>query len=174
MSKLAIAGLVALCITGISPVYAQSPATTGYAQPSESDLKAFNDRRIEIVKFALQLTPAQEKYWPAVEAAIRSRGEMRRARLAQLASLANDQRERNVIELLRERADGLTQRGESLKKLVDAWQPLHESLDERQKMRLRFLAVVVLREIRDAVESRMMQSDEDEEFTIISPTIGQR
>ena len=76
--------------------------------------------------------------------------------------------------LLRERADGLTQRGESLKKLVDAWQPLYESLDERQKLRLRFLAVAVLREIRDAAESRMMQSDEDEEFVIVSPTIGQR
>ena len=174
MSKLAIAGLVALCITGLSPAYAQSPATTGHALPSEADLKAFNERRIEIVKFALQLTPAQEQHWPAVEAAIRSRGEMRRARLARLASLVNDRRDPNVIELLRERADGLTQRGESLKKLVDAWQPLYESLDERQKVRLRFLAVVVLREVRDAVESRMMQSDEDEEFATIGPTIGQR
>jgi len=174
MSKLAIAGLVALCITGVSPVYAQPPTTTGHALPSEADLKAFNERRIEIVKFALQLTPAQEKHWPAVEAAIRSRGEMRRARLARLTSLANDRREPDVIELLRERANGLTQRGESLKKLVDAWQPLYESLDERQKLRLRFLAVVVLREVRDAVESRMMQSDEDEEFAPIVPTIGQR
>lgn len=173
MSKLAIAGLVALCLTGISPVYAQSPATTGYGLPSEADLKAFNDRRIEIVKFALQLTPAQEKYWPAVEEAIRARGESRRARLARLASLANDPRERNAIELLRERADGLAQRAASLRKLVDAWQPLYDSLDERQKLRLRFLAVVVLREIRDAVESRMMQTDDDDDF-VGSPTIGQR
>ena len=82
--------------------------------------------------------------------------------------------EASIATLLRERADGLTQRGESLKKLVDAWQPLYESLDERQKLRLRFLAVAVLREIRDAAESRMMQSDEDEEFVIVSPTIGQR
>ena len=176
MSRLTIAGLVALCITGISPVYAQSPGTAGYAQqlPSEADLKAFNERRIEIVKFALQLTPAQEKYWPAVEEAIRARGEMRRTRLARLASLANDPRERNVIELLRERADGLAQRGASLKKLVDAWQPLYDSLDERQRMRLRFLAVVVLREIRDAAESRMMQSDDDEEFDIVGPPMGRR
>ena len=99
---------------------------------------------------------------------------MRRARLARLASLANDQRERNVIELLRERADGLTQRGASLKKLVDAWQPLYDSLDERQKTRLRILAVVVLREIRDAVENRMMQSDDDEDFVMVAPTTGQR
>ena len=51
-------------IFGISPFYARSPATTGYALPSEADLKAFNDRRIEIVKIALQLTPAQEKCGP--------------------------------------------------------------------------------------------------------------
>jgi hypothetical protein len=176
MSKLAIAGLVALCISGISsPVYAQSPTTTGYAQPSEADLKAFNDRRIEIVKFALQLTPTQEKHWSAVEEAIRARGEARRARLARLASLANDPRERSPIELLRERADGMAQRAASLKKLVDAWQPLYDSLDERQKLRMRFLAVVVLREIRDAAESRMMQSDDDDDdFVIVGPTIGRR
>ena len=175
MSKLTIAGLTALFIAGISPVYAQPPGTTGYTQqlPSEADLKAFNDRRIEIVKFALQLTPAQEKYWPAVEEAIRARGESRRARLARLASLVNDPRERNAIELLRERADGLAQRAASLRKLVDAWQPLYDSLDERQKLRLRFLTVVVLREIRDAVESRMMQTDDDDDF-VGSPTVGQR
>jgi len=175
MSKLTIAGLTALFIAGISPVYAQSPGTTGYTQqlPSEADLKAFNDRRIEIVKFALQLTPAQEKYWPAVEETIRARGESRRARLARLASAADDQRERNAIELLRARADGLAQRAASLNKLVDAWQPLHDTLDERQKMRLRLLTVVVLREIRDAAESRMMQGDDDDDLGV-SPTIGQR
>jgi zinc resistance-associated protein len=163
MSKLTIAAFVALCIGGTSPAYAQHPAAMGpgLQLPSEADLKAFNERRIEIVKFALQLTPAQEKYWPAVEEAIRARGEMRRARLARLASFAKDPGERTVIELLRERADSLTQRGASLKKLVDAWQPLYQSLDARQQTRLRLLAMVVLREIRDAAESRMMQADDD-------------
>ena len=80
---------------------------------------------------------------------------------ARLASLANDPRERGAIELLRERADGLAQRAASLKKLVDAWLPLSDTLDERQKLRLRFLAVVVLREIRDAAESRMMETEDE-------------
>jgi len=161
MSKWTIAALVALCITGITPVYAQSPATTKDGTASEADWKAFNERRIEIVKFALQLTPAQEKYWPAIEEAIRARGEARRARMARLASLPSTPSERNVIDLLRERADGLAQRGASLKKVVDAWQPLYESLDDRQKLRLRFLTVVVLREIRDAAESRMMETEDE-------------
>jgi LTXXQ motif family protein len=165
MTKVIIAGLTALFITATSPAYAQLPATAGRGQesPSEADLKAFTDRRIEVVKFALQLTPAQEKYWPAVEAAIRARGEARRSRLARLAALANDPRERSPIDLLRERADGLAQRAASLNKLVDAWQPLYETLDDRQKLRLRFLTVIVLREIRDAAESRLMQSEDEYE-----------
>ena len=161
MSRWTIAALIALCLTGISPVAAQTPAITKEAPASEADWKAFNERRIEIVKFALQLTPAQEKYWPAIEEAIRARGEARRARMARLASLAGKPGERNVIDLLRERADGLAQRGASLKKVVDAWQPLYESLDDRQKLRLRLLAVVVLREIRDVAENRMMETEDE-------------
>src|SRR5262245_12902012 len=116
MSKLAIAGLTALFITGISPVYAQGQstpgqnttgqntsgqATTGYGRelPSAADLKAFSDRRIEIVKAALQLTPEQEKYWPPIEQAIRARSEARIARLEKLSSLASNPGQRNIIEL---------------------------------------------------------------------------
>jgi LTXXQ motif family protein len=170
MSKLTVAGLTALFIAGVSPAYAQAPATqqpattgVGIGTPSEDDLKAFNDRRIEVVKFALQLKPDQEKYWAAVEDAIRARGEMRRKRLAQLASLANDPQDRSIVDLMRMRADSLTERGASLKKLADAWQPLYASLDDRQKLRLRLLAVVVMREVRDAAENRMMEIDEESE-----------
>jgi LTXXQ motif family protein len=170
MSKLTIAGLTALFIAGVSPAYAQAPATqpsattgVGIGTPSEDDLKAFTERRIEVVKFALQLRPDQEKYWPAVEGAIRARGDMRRKRLAQLASLANDQQDRNIVDLMRMRADSLTERGASLKKLADAWQPLYATLDDRQKLRLRFLAAVVLREIRDAADNRMMEIDDESE-----------
>jgi hypothetical protein len=38
--------------------------------------------RIDLVKAALQLTPDQQKYWPAIENAIRARAEDRKARLA--------------------------------------------------------------------------------------------
>jgi LTXXQ motif family protein len=170
MSKLTVAGLTALFVAGVSPAYAQAPATqppattgVGIGTPSEDDLKAFNDRRIEVVKFALQLKPDQEKYWQAVEDAIRARGDMRRKRLAQLASLANDPQDRNIVDLMRMRADSLTERGATLKKLADAWQPLYASLDDRQKLRLRLLSVVVMREVRDAAENRMMEIDDEAE-----------
>ena len=41
--------------------------------------------RIDLVKAALQLTPDQQKYWPAVENAIRARAEDRKARFAKIA-----------------------------------------------------------------------------------------
>ena len=165
MSKTLVAGLTALCFAGLSPAFSQQ----GLGEPqvsvlSESDLKAFTDRRIEVVRAALQLTPAQEKYWPAIEEAMRARATSRHQRLAKMAAMRKSDSQPNPIEILGVRADNLTQRGAALKKLVDAWQPLYQTLDERQKLRLRFLATYVVREMRDAVESRRMESlDDDEE-----------
>jgi hypothetical protein len=166
MSKFLTAGLTALCVAVLSPAFAEQ----GRGEPqvtvvSEADLKAFTDRRIEVVKAALQLTPAQEKYWPAIEEAISARATSRHQRLAKLAAMRQSDSQPNPIEILAVRADNLIQRGAALKKLVDAWQPLYQTLDERQKLRLRFLATYVVREMRDSVESRRMESlDEDEEY----------
>ena len=104
MSKASIVGFTLLAMAGVSPAYAQTYGTTGYGQelPSQAELKAFNDRRIEIVKFALQLTPAQEKHWTAVEAAIRARGDARQSRLAKLATVGSESRERSAVDLLRD------------------------------------------------------------------------
>jgi len=68
MSKTIVAGLSAFFITASSLAYAQvstgpaqgpGPTQAGPAQErlSDADFKAFTDRRIELVKFALQLTP---------------------------------------------------------------------------------------------------------------------
>ena len=111
----------------------------------------------------LQLKPDQEEYWPAVEEAIRAKAAARHAFLEKLASLGEQKREFNATALLRGRADALAQRSARLKALADAWDPLIQTLDARQKLRLRFLSVYVLREMRDAVESRLMQ-DEDEDY----------
>jgi hypothetical protein len=60
------------------------------------------------------------------------------------------------------RADAMAERAAGLKKLADAWQPLYETLDTNQKARMRLLAVVVLREMRDPVESRRTQLEDRE------------
>jgi hypothetical protein len=177
MAKTIVAGLSAFLITASSLAYAQvstgpaqssGPTQAGSAQAgpaqdrlSDAEFKTLTDRRIELVKLALQLTPDQAKYWPPVEEAIRARGMARRQRLVNLVARATGQREFNPVELLRDRADALATRAANLKKLADAWQPLYASLDDNQKTRMRLLAVYVLREMRDAMESRRLQSEDE-------------
>src|SRR4029453_9922671 len=136
LDRTIVAGLSAFFITASSLAYAQ--VSTGPAQGSgptqaapaqerlsDAEFKTLTDRRIELVKFALQLKPDQEKYWPAVEEAIRARAMARRQRLVNLVARATGQREFNPVELLRDRADALATRAANLKKLADAWQPLY-------------------------------------------------
>jgi hypothetical protein len=158
---------------GSSLGYAQSPS----AEPSSrgatvSDLNALTDARIAIVKAALQLTPEQEKYWPPVEDAIRSRAKGREGRLQGVVVRADERsqqspievlRDRNPVEFLDRRADRLAQRAADLKKLAAAWKPLYESLNPDQKRRLGFVAIVALRELRNAAEDRRIQSADRED-----------
>jgi hypothetical protein len=108
----------------------------------------------------LQLTPEQEKHWPALEEAIRARSAGRQKRIAALVDLAQQQ---NVdpIDLMRHRADKLTERGTELKKLLDSWQPLWQTLNPDQKERMLILAARVLGVVRDAVEIRRIELLED-------------
>jgi hypothetical protein len=163
MRKLFAASAVAF-VTGALPVHAQTPQPGASMQnrPGAEELKAALDGRIELIKYALQLTPAQEKLWPPVEDAIRTRVNARNQRLMTLAASLSDDRERDPFDMLRERADMLGQRAANLKKYVDAWQPLYTSLDTRQKLRLRFLASYSLRQAKEAVASRFDDMEDGE------------
>jgi zinc resistance-associated protein len=172
MLKTVAAGLTALVVTASSLAYAQAPSTTttttgggqDNAKLSAADLNALTDARIGIVKAALQLTPEQAKYWPAVEEAIRNRAMGRQVRLAAL-SRQRDQGDNDFVDVVRRRADALAQRAAELKQLADAWQPLSATLTPEQKQRLRFFAANILRLVPRAVDVRRMQdedgSDED-------------
>jgi hypothetical protein len=107
MRKVVITGVAAFLLAGSQLAHAQHGTTTAAAPRllSDADLQALTDRRIEVLKFALNLTTDQAKYWPAVEEAIRARVTARHQRLASLAARANTQRESNPIELLRERGE---------------------------------------------------------------------
>ena len=129
---------------------------------STADLSALTDARIGIVKAALQLTPEQAKYWPAVEEAIRNRAMGRQVRLAAL-SRQRDQGDSDLVDVVRRRADALAQRSAELKQLADAWQPLAATLTPEQKQRLRFFAVNILRLVPRAVELRRQNEDEGDE-----------
>ena len=163
MLKTVTAGLTALFVTASSLAYAQAPSTAGSEQDeprlSTADLNALTDARIGIVKAALQLTPEQAKYWPAVEEAIRNRAMGRQVRLA--ARRQRDQGDSDIVDDVRRRADALAQRSAELKQLADAWQPLSATLTPEQKQRLRFFATNILRLVPRAVDLRRMQNEDE-------------
>jgi hypothetical protein len=136
-------------------------------QPSAADMNSLTDMRVGVVKAALQLTPDQEKYWPAVEEAIRARAKNRQARVERLAELYGNGametlRERNPVEIIQRRADMLVQRGTDLKKLADAWEPLYKTLSPDQKKRMAFVSYVAMRGMRDVIEHHSEVEDDDD------------
>src|ERR1044072_5951397 len=146
MPRFLTAGLTAFFIATTSLAHAQAPAAMPpKGGPSPQDLAALTDTRIELVKAALQMTPDQQKLWPPVEEAIRARASARQARIAKSKTALSSDKELTSLDILRARANNLIERGTALKKLVDAWQPLYDSLDARQKVRLRILTVLALR-----------------------------
>ncbi len=166
IKKIAVAA-TAVLITSSTLAYAAEPSSTvGMRSPSASDLKALTDARVAIVKAALQLTPDQEKYWPAVEEAIRARAKNRQARFERVAELRNsgpmEAVERNAVELMQRRAEGLSQRAADLKKEADAWEPLYKTLAPDQKKRMAFAMYAAGRGIRDAIEHRIETEDDDD------------
>ena len=169
MWKLVVAGVTAVLVTA-STVHASS--TGGRERISAADWGALTNARISLVKAALQLTPNQQQYWPAVEDAIRTRAEHRAARYAARATRIGELRDSGPVEALRNRdpvaflhrrADALAQRSADLRKLADAWQPLYQTLQPDQRRRMAFLTLVVLRRLGNAMEERASQSEEESE-----------
>lgn len=175
MRKTLLAGVATLMVAGIGlaaaqprPATAPQMGTTGATTMDKTtgavDWNQLRDARVAIVKTALQLKPDQQQYWPALEQAIRTRSENREHRLQEMRARLNDDKEFDPLQFAEFRADNLIQRGQDLKKVADAWKPLAATLDADQKRRMRILGIVVLSELRDAVDNRRaMQEDEEEE-----------
>jgi hypothetical protein len=165
--KFIAAGLAALFVT-LSPLaHAQQTSTTGEVdRPSRTDLNALTDARIMIVKATLQLTPDQEKYWPAIEQAIRQRAMDRTERIEGFVIRTTEGQaqggpvealqNRNPVELMQRRAESAQQRATDLKKLADAWQPLYQTLTPDQKRRMAALTIVALRDVVSGIEQRRL------------------
>jgi hypothetical protein len=172
MLKIVAAGATALFVAGSPLAYAQTPSAAKPERLNVADRNTLTDLRIDLVKAALQLTPEQQKYWPAVESAIRGRAEDRKARLAKIAETVGKRADENPVEVMRNRdpiaflqrrAEALAQRSADLDKLAEAWQPLYKTLSPEQRQRMAALAIFVLRDMTDAVEYRRMQSENDED-----------
>ncbi len=141
MWKTVLAGTTALAIAGATLAYAQ-PGPAGHERgqrwhPNAADIGAFADARIAALHAGLQLTPDQEKNWPAVESALK---DLAKQRSDWFAARASADKPKTPIDRLALRADRMTSRGAALKKLADAAGPLYGSLNPDQKHRFIVLA----------------------------------
>jgi hypothetical protein len=146
MWKPILAGTAALAIAGSSLVYAQQRfggADRGPDRPdrghswSPEDRGAFLDARIAALRAGLQLTPDQERNWPAFETAVRDLVKNRRERIE---AWRNEQPAADPTERLKRRADALSSAGASLQRLAEAQGPLYASLNDGQKRRFAMLS----------------------------------
>ena len=170
MLKIVVAGTTALFLTA-SPI---ANAQTSSATPERlnaADRNTLTDMRIDLVKAALQLTPDQEKYWPAVESAIRARAEDRKARVAKISETVGRRADQNPVEIMRNRdpiaflqrrSEALAQRSADVDKLAEAWQPLYKTFSPEQRQRMAAIAILVLHDMSDAVERRRAQSEDED------------
>ncbi len=110
--------------------------TQGPRAASPEDRGAFFDARIAAVKAGLKLTAEQEALWPPAEAAVRE-GFAKRAEMR--AKMQAQGRPADPVDGMRRMADASTARGELMRKIVDAAQPLYASLSDAQKSRLTVL-----------------------------------
>ena len=175
MLKTVVIGTTALFLTASSIANAQSTQSASPATPQRlnaTDRNTLTDMRVDLVKAALQLTPEQEKYWPAVESAIRASAEDRRARIAKIQetvgrrvdeSRIDNMRNRDPIAFLQRRSQALAQRSADLDKLAEAWQPLYNTLSQEQRQRMASLAIFVVRDLSDARDRRRAVQSEDNE-----------
>jgi hypothetical protein len=171
MLKLTAAVATALFVTTSPLAYAQTASTAQLDHPSAAEWNKLTDLRIELIKAALQMTPDQEKLWPPIQSAIRARAEGRQARLAKIVETMGKRADESPIEVLgnrdpiafmQRRAEALAQRSADLNRLAKAWEPLYKTLSPEQKKRMGALALFVLNDMRDAVDRRHVEAEENE------------
>ena len=177
MLKIAVAGTTALFLTACPIANAQtSQASSATPERLEllnaADRNTLTDMRVDLVKAALQLTPDQEKYWPAVESAIRARAEDRKARLAKIGETVGRRadnetrvealRNRDPITFLQRRSEALAERSADLDRLAEAWQPLYKTLSSEQRQRMAAIAIFVLHDMSESVERRRAQFEDED------------
>jgi hypothetical protein len=178
MLKTVVIGTTALFLAASSIANAQSSQSSSPATPATperlnaADRNNLTDMRIDLVKAALQLKPDQEKYWPAVESAIRASAEDRKARISKIQETVGRARDESRVEVMRNRdpvaflqrrSQALAERSANLDKLAEAWQPLYNTLSQEQRQRMAALAIFVLHDMSDAVDRRRAQSEDNED-----------
>lgn len=164
MIKRAIAATAVLAIAGSSIVYAQQRfGGNGFGhwdhhaghhhRLSAADRTALTDARIAALKAGLELTPDQQKNWPAFEQSLRELAQLRTQRIearqarAQQGQTSQEgqtaqpsQGPNDPFDRLEHRADNMAKTSAALKKVADAGAPLYQSLTDAQKGRFKMLS----------------------------------
>ena len=171
MMKIVVVGTTALFLAASPVALAQTRSAVPLEERQGVDQNTLMDMRIDLTKAALDLTPEQQKLWPPVEAAIRNRGEDRRARIAKVRETVGRRADQNSVEVLKNRdpiaflqrrSEALAQRSADLDKLAEAWQPLYKTLSPEQRQRMAALAIFVLRDMSDIADRRRPQSEDED------------
>ncbi len=105
-------------------------------KPSPEDRAAFLAARMAALHAGLALTPDQQKLWPPVEQALRDFSKLVRA---QREKMREGQHPLDPVARLRLRSANMIARGDALKKIADALEPLYAKLSDAQKHRLPIL-----------------------------------
>jgi LTXXQ motif family protein len=140
MFKTVTAGAAALMLIAGASAYAQQPpAGPDFGRRQQfrtEDRAAFLDARIAALHAGLQLTPEQEKAWPAFEQAYRDLVAARRNAFG----ARGEQSPEDPVQRAQRSADALAADSAALKRYADALAPLYQSLDDSQKRRFGFLS----------------------------------
>ena len=131
MWKALLAGTFALAFAGSTNALADTVQSVSYQSQSGGQIEG----GIARFKSALRLTPAQQKHWPRVEAALRALG-----RDSNRAEAAEDPAKPGFFRRVGSRAADLAMNTASMQRLVSAAQPLVRTLDDDQKREAMSLA----------------------------------
>jgi hypothetical protein len=140
MLRTVTAGATALMlIVGASAYAQQPPAGPDFGRRQQfraEDRAAFLEARVAALHAGLQLTPEQEKAWPAFEQAYRDLAATR----SSFASSRTEQSQQDPVQRAQRSADALADVSAALKRYGEALAPLYQSLDDSQKRRFGFLS----------------------------------
>ena len=103
---------------------------------SDADRTAFFEARLASIKPGLMLNDTQLRLWPAVEAAMR---DMVKQRQEMAERIRKEGQPANPVDRMKRAGEMMSARGTAITRMADAMKPLHDTLTDDQKRRLRVL-----------------------------------
>jgi hypothetical protein len=136
MNKLILSAAVAAALAGSAFTY------NAVAAPGADDAPAAHrmaergfllDAKLAGMKAALNLTPEQQKLWPAFETAVRDAAKARREAMMMRREDRDEAERPSPIAVMTQMSERLAKASDEIKKVADAATPLYNSLDDTQK-----------------------------------------